>query len=91
VDRGAGGEEVIDLSDLRRPAEQASWWRRPTRLAHVLALLVPLVFLVEFFLALVGYARDWFMALAIAAFITPITLGLIALVWRPPREPGQDE
>jgi hypothetical protein len=80
----------MDLHDPRTP-EPASWWRRPTTRTHAVALFAPFVFVVEFLLALVGYASDWVMALAIAAFITPITVGLIVLFWRPPRDLRQDE
>ena len=68
-------------------SEAASWWR-PTTRGRFVALLAPFVFGVEFLLALLGYARDWVTALAIAAFMTPIMLGLLSLFWRPPRVPA---
>ena len=77
------------MHDPGRTVAPARWWR-PTTRGRFVALLAPFVFVVEFVLALTGYASDWVMALAIAAFITPITLTLLALFWRPPREPARD-
>jgi predicted exporter len=66
-------------------------WRSPASPGRFVAVLAPVVFAVEFVLALVGYAGDWVTALAIAAIITPVTVGLIVLSWQPSPEPTRDE
>lgn len=52
--------------------------------------MAPIVFVVEWLCAW-SAVNDWIAAAFIAVVVTPISLGLLALFWRPPRGAAPDE
>jgi hypothetical protein len=70
-------------------ASQSPWHRPDTR-GRFVVFMAPIVFVVEWLCAW-SAVNDWIAAAFIAVVVTPISLGLLALFWRPPGGAAPDE
>jgi hypothetical protein len=65
-------------------------WHRPNTLGRFVVFMAPIVFVVELLCAW-SAVSDWITATFIAVVVTPISVGLMALFWRPSQGTAPDE